>query len=155
MANFCGKRDIGGYDVNLMINQDVDFCFRMLLDHNIMGVDSPRALIRIHKGERVGHLRTEDKLIQVLHLRMQFIKTLEGLNKLKSEHQKALARYTFDLWKMYRHIYPQIAKDILNFSKKCDPHLRLRGTWPLRLLGFLVGAPKAIQIKYLINKIIQ
>jgi glycosyltransferase involved in cell wall biosynthesis len=144
-------KEIGGYNADLIVNQDVDFLFRMILNNEIVGIESPRALIRIHKGERVGQIRSENKLVQILNLRIQFIETLEGLKMLTPDHKKAVAQYTFDLWQTYRKSYPQISKKLLDFSKKNNPFLRLRGTWPLRLLGYLVGAANAIRIKDLIK----
>jgi len=144
-------KEIGGYNVDLIVNQDVDFLFRMILHYKIVGIESPRAHIRIHKGERVGQIRSVDKLVQILSLRIQFIETLEGLKMLTPDHKKAVAQYTFDLWRTYRKSYPQISIRLLDFSKKYNPFLRLRGSWPLRLLGFLVGAANAIRIKDLIK----
>ncbi len=140
-------REAGGFNCNLQINQDVDFCFRMLLRNVIVGIDSPRALIRIHNGERIGKVASEEKLGQILELRMAFIEALKNLNSSVTVYQKAVAQYSFGLWGEYRKIYPSTADKFLAFSKESDPHLKVSGSLPFRLLAAFCGNANAVKIK--------
>jgi glycosyltransferase involved in cell wall biosynthesis len=137
----------GGFSESLKINQDVDFFFRMLQLGPIAGVDSPKALIRIHKGERVGQTISEEKLLQILNLRKYFYQTLEEKNLSSLENREALASYLLNMWALYRNAYPVVAKACLNFSKDIYPDLQLKGSVGLRLLSKLVGIEKAIVFK--------
>ncbi|MBX2943799.1 MAG: glycosyltransferase [Cyclobacteriaceae bacterium] len=148
-------RDRGGYNVDLIVNQDVDFCFRMLLHHKIIGVESPRALIRIHKGERVGTLTENDvlpKLFEILHLREEMVVRLNELDWYDEANRKAVARYSFNFWARYRKTHPAVAQRFLQFSKAQYPRLELKGGFGLRALAFIIGAEYAIRIKQMIRE---
>jgi glycosyltransferase involved in cell wall biosynthesis len=140
-------RAIGGYNEALLINQDVDLCFRMLLSGNICGVNGARALIRIHGGEQVGRNNSEKKIIQILELRKYFVKSLRHENKWTNEFQEAAALYSFNVWSAYRKLYPDAAADHLRFSKSIMPELKIRGTKMLAILASVVGSENAIRLK--------
>lgn len=146
--------EIGGQKEDLIINQDVDLTFRALLKGKIMGIDSPKALIRQHTSERVGILNSESKLKAMLKLRVDFMKALTLNNINNNSFNKALGRYLFNLWAANRKSFPKIASDCLAFSKKLYPDLKLQGGRPLQIVNSFLGAERTIMLKDKINKIV-
>lgn len=148
-------KKIGGFREDLIINQDVDFCFRMLVKYPVVGVSSPRALIRMHDGVGIGALSQNDvlpqKLNQILHLREEMVEQLCELDRYDDANRKAVARYCFDFWCRYRKTNPAIAQKFLQFSKNQYPNLELKGTFGLRTLAFIFGAEQAIRIKQFVS----
>lgn len=140
-------REAGGFDEQLRINQDVDFCFRMLLQGEVCGIPSPRALIRIHQGERVGHTTSEDRLKQMLELRKGFMRKLEQQQLAKASHRQALGTFAFNLWAAHRKEYPEVSSQLLILSHELYPELTLKGTRWLRLLASVIGNVNAIKFK--------
>lgn len=149
-------KKIGGFREDLIINQDVDFCFRMLVKYPVVGVSSTRALIRMHDGVGIGALSQNDvlpqKLNQILHLREEMVEDLSELDRYDDANRKAVARYCFDFWCRYRKTNPAIAQKFLQFSKDQHPNLELKGTFGLRALAFLFGAEQAVKIKQWIGR---
>lgn len=137
----------GGFNPRLKINQDVDFFFRMLLNGRISGLEAPRALIRMHGGERVGQVTNEEKLKQILELRSFFLAGLEERGLLSETLKRAMATYCFGLWSMHRKKFPGTSDEFLKLSRELHPGLKLRGTPWLRVLASLFGNTRAIQIK--------
>ncbi|HEY3402072.1 MAG TPA: glycosyltransferase family A protein [Ohtaekwangia sp.] len=137
----------GGFTEGLIVNQDVDLVFKMLTNGVIAGIESPKALIRIHQGERVGHGMSEKKLSQILQLRKAFVRLLSDQNKLTESHKEAVASYIFNMWAKYRKEFPRVSSEMIQFSKLTYPKLKLKGTVGLQLVAFLLGNERAIIIK--------
>ncbi len=145
-------RNTGGFIVGLEINQDVDFCFRLLSNGQISGIKAPHALIRQHKGERVGQSISEDRLKQMLELRKRFIHDLEKHNLRSQRYDRALGTYTFHLWSQYRKQYPDTVGELLKLSQQLNPNLRLKGSLWFRILATLTGNVTAVKIKHLLQR---
>lgn len=146
---------VGGFSEKLKINQDVDLYFRLLQQGHVIGVYSPRALIRIHSGDRVGHKISEEKLWQIMKVREFFFETLVGNGLDTTNNRKALALYGFNMWAMYRKAYPTVARSFLQFSNSIYPRLQLKGGVLLRGLARLVGNSNAVILKQLIRSSIR
>jgi len=139
--------EVGGYDPDLSINQDVDLLFKVLLRYPIIGVDSPHALIREHEGARVGNINNPQKLEVILGLRKRFLAQLEK-HKLKTKaNNEALGRYLFNLWAQFKKTYPEEAKKCLLFSREIYPDLHLKGGALLRILSGVLGPVRATHLK--------
>jgi len=139
--------EIKGYDERLRLNQDVDLCFRAVIRHPLSGIDSPLAWKRIHSGEKVGSVNSEEKLKQVLSLRREFLHALKESNLLHSNLKTALARFCFNKWSEFRLTYPQTAQEFLTLSKELDPNLLISGSAPLKVLARITGNENAIKFK--------
>lgn len=148
-------RKVGGFSEELKINQDVDLYFRLLQQGHVIGVYSPRALIRIHSGDRVGHKISEEKLWQIMKVREFFFETLVGNGLDTTNNRKALALYGFNMWAVYRKAYPTVARSFLQFSNSIYPRLQLKGGVLLRGLARLVGNSNAVILKQLIRSSIR
>lgn len=148
-------KKIGGFREDLIINQDVDFCFRMLVKYPIVGVSSSRALIRMHHLAGVGALTENNvlpkKLNQILYLREEMVTQLIELGRYDKANHKAVARYCFDFWVRYRKTQPAITQKFLQFSKSQYPNLELKGGFGLKALAFIFGAEYAVRIKQMIR----
>lgn len=137
----------GGFNEQLAINQDVDFCFRQILGGPVCGIPSPRALIRIHQGERVGRTISESTLSQMLDLRKYFLSTLRNSGMLMQRHSDALATYAFHLWADNRKSHPEASKLHLDFSRSLNPNLKLKGSLWFRTLALCLGNERAVKVK--------
>lgn len=134
---------VGGQDTRLVVNQDVDLMFRVLVSSavGVAGTEAPRALIREHSGPRQGSIGTSaDKVRAMLDLRLRW----EG--QLNDAQRDALARFCFDRWREYRRIFPQEAQEFLALSRKLGS-VTISGRWPLRLAGRLLGPAWAIRLR--------
>jgi glycosyltransferase involved in cell wall biosynthesis len=149
-------KEVGGFRSDLLINQDVDFCFRMLVKYPVVGVPSSRALIRMHDTSGVGALSENSilpqKLNQILSLREGMVASLRQLGRYNEAERKAVANYCFEFWAQYRTNQPEIARRFLQFSKNQYPHQQLKGTFGLRALAFIFGAEQAVKIKQWIGR---
>lgn len=144
---------VGGQNERLRVNQDVDLMFRILINKNkIIGVQSGKALVRIHEGERIGVIGEDgEKLEQIYQLRKTMFKELERKNLASEEIRESLSRYCFDLWTSYRKYFPSTSAKFLKLSKSTFPKLKLRGRWYFVLLGILVGNEWAVKLKSLVK----
>lgn len=149
--NTTALKSINGFDESLKVNQDVDLLFRALQLGMTCGVDKGRALIRIHRGERIGEINSREKLSQIFQLRKRFVNQLIAAGNFSDVCRERAARYLFNLWAVYRKLYPDETKQILVYSKSLYSHLVLEGSWPLRMLGRVVGNKYAIAIKQLLR----
>lgn len=137
---------VGGQDVTLSVNQDVDLTFRVLNQSTtgLAGALGPRGLIREHGGLREGVVGTSaQKVRAMLELRRQWAPLLD------EEQRDALAYYCFNRWREYRRTFPQEAHDFLVLSRKLGT-VRISGRWPLRLAGRLLGSAAAARLRDII-----
>ncbi len=141
--------NIKGHNETLMVNQDVDLMFRILVrKHQIAGIPSPRALIRMHDGERVGGINNNpEKLTHILDLRRFFKTELDSRKMLYDNYREALARYCFNQWAAYYRSHPAIASGFLKLSEELHPALNVKGHWYFRALGKIAGKANAVKIK--------
>ncbi len=140
---------IGGFRVDLVINQDVDLVFRALLaGGKMIGVMGPRGMIREHENDRVGVIaKNPEKINQIFHLREWFRDELMKKNKWNEVYANSMASFSFDVWSMYRISMPEEAKSFLLFSKLLNPNLKLKGGLGLRVLSKILGNERAVIFK--------
>lgn len=134
---------VGGQDTNLLVNQDVDLMFRILMSCavGIAGTSGPRGLIREHGGPRQGTIGTSAaKVRAMVDLRARWASQLDG------EQRDALASYCFNRWREYRRRFPDEAHEFLALSRKLGS-VTLGGRWPLRLAGKLFGPAVAARLR--------
>lgn len=149
-------RKIGGHDVSLPVNQDVELVLRALLNGLKMGgiKDDTHVYVRSHSiDERVGVAKSKHKLEQILALRKRLYTEIQksafGNDK---DVYKAISTYLFNFWKSLRHTDKEIADQYLAFAKQVYWPLEIIGNPIFRLLGKLLGPDKAVKIKYSILK---
>lgn len=144
---------VNGYKDDLTVNQDVDLLFRLLLDGNhLLGIKSPRALIRMHLGTQVGQVGyNKKKITDILKLRYYFKDLLieKGLDT--SINKEALARYCFDSWCRYYKRFPTLAGSFLTLADELWPKLNVRGHWYYELFGLIFGKVIAVKLKNMIR----
>jgi glycosyltransferase involved in cell wall biosynthesis len=144
---------IGGQNESLMIGQDVDLLFRILVKkNNIRGVMSGRALVRSHDGDRVGVLGdNQTKLEQVFQLRRTFRDEIIHHELGTPENKESLARNCFGFWVKYKKKFPELAYKFLELSNELYPDLNVRGHWYYEWLGKMTGKENAVKLKESIN----
>jgi glycosyltransferase involved in cell wall biosynthesis len=142
-------RRVGGQDERLAVNQDVDLIFRILLTgHGLVGAPGPKALYRVHAGERQGMLgNSEVKVASLLELRLRFVDLLEAAGLLDDDARRALGVNCFHYWAAFRRRHADVARRFLALSRALYPELQLAGRWPLRLLSHSLGAARAMEIR--------
>lgn len=139
---------LGGYKEGLLVNQDVELLFRMLSSgQKILGVESPRALYREHRGDRVGTVKSAEKLACILHLRKEFYGVLKEKHLWNESHAKSLGTFLFYTWAEYQDHFPKLSVEFLTFSREIYPRLRLRGRVLLQMLDITFGPVNAIKIR--------
>jgi glycosyltransferase involved in cell wall biosynthesis len=138
-------RGVGGQDVTLSVNQDVDLLFRILHRRGgIVACDAPRALYREHTGSRQGQLLVDrDRARDALALRERIVAALSATRDLDAQARRTLARSTFDLWRQLRRVAPESARGFLDLSRRLDPGLPMTARLPIRILAKLVGSARA------------
>lgn len=143
-------RDLGGHDASLHINQDVDLLFRGLVKGpGIVGCTGPRGLYRDHSaGDRQGALGGNPrKAADLLRLRRDFVRVLDGAGLLGAPAREALGSYCFYAWFELRDTFPEIAEEFYRLSRSLYPDIQIPGRWPLRLLSATLGPRRAMSIK--------
>ena len=142
---------IGGQDVNLSINQDVELFIRACLNGlNISAViDQTKVYIRSHDiDNRVGSAGTSDKkYLEILELRKRIIFEMNSKGVQDENCKKALSNYLFNFWIDLRKSKPEIAAQFLSLAKETYWPIKLKGGIFLRLLSQIVGPVSAIKIK--------
>jgi GT2 family glycosyltransferase len=143
-------RELGGHDVSLHINQDVDLLFRALVrGSGIVGCAAPRGLYRDHSSaDRQGALGgSARKAADLLRLRQTFASELDAAGLLGAPAREALGSYCFYAWFELRTAFPDIAGEFYRLSRSLYPDMRVPGSWPLRLLSATLGPKRAMTIK--------
>ena len=145
---------VNGQNTALRINQDVDLMFRILVKGNpIAGVESGRALIRMHRGERVGGInKSPDKLRDIYKLRLFFTSELNKHQLLEDENRRAIANYCFNMWVSYYRTLPDISDQFLELANELYPKLNVKGHWYFKMLGKIFGKTKAVRIKHFLSR---
>lgn len=140
---------LGGFRLDLSINQDVDLIFRAIVENGqICGEKSPKTLIREHYNERVGVVKNDaNKMIQVYKLRRFFKEELEIVGKWNEKYALALSEYLFDMWALYRKEMPDESKKFLDFCMTINPKIGVKGGFFYQLLGKIIGSHRAVIIK--------
>ena len=147
------KRDtlerVGGFTADLIINQDVDLFFKILLTNpKIIGIPYGTAFRRENDGISQGKARHDErKLREILRLRKLYFKELTQKNLWRNSYNEPLSRYLFGFWVACKDDYPSLAEEFYRFAMELFPGLNVRGSFPFRLIGALVGPKKAVLLK--------
>lgn len=140
---------LGGFRMDLLINQDVDLMFRAIVKNGkICGETSPKTWIREHSNERVGVIKHDsDKINQLYKLRRFFKEELERAGKWNEKYAMALSEYLFEMWALYRKDRPVEAKNFLDFCIFLNPKIEVKGGFFYKMLGKILGSHRAVIIK--------
>lgn len=140
---------LGGFKLDLLINQDVDLIFRAIMSGaKLTGVKGPRAMIREHKNERVGAIdKSPAKINQIHQLRLWFKEEMIKKNIWNETYADSLANYCFGIWEIYRKTMPMEANKFLQFSRLLKPNLELKGGLVLRFLSKILGNERAVAFR--------
>ena len=147
---------VGLHDVNLSINQDVEYIVRaLLLKMKIAGLDdSTFALVRSHNiDQRVGSTNNEErKYAEILQLRHRIYDRLQQLQLDTPDVSESLSIFLFNKWREIRMQYPRVANDYLTFAKQVFWPIKLKGGLLLRVLSAILGPVKAVKVKAVLQR---
>lgn len=146
--------DIGGFDETLMINQDVDLTFKIILNSSFVSVLGPKVLIRQHLNERVGRLNTPEKIVQMINLRKAFVVKLREQNIWNQNMANALSEFCFNQWKELYLTNGAMASEYLRMSKEYNPKFELKGGLLYRYLGKVLGNERAYLLKMKVRELV-
>lgn len=148
---------VGGQDVSLTVNQDLDLMFRILLSGDgLVGCDGSRALVRHHSGVRQGNDRTsQKKLTDVYHLRRRFMRDLQDHRLFDRDVRTALGLYLYDRFYDLHVDHPIEARKFLDFARELLPAYRMPGRVPVRILASIVGPEIAVRVQERLRAVIK
>lgn len=149
--------NIGGFREDLLINQDVDLCFRTLISGSeLLGFNFPTCYYRIHNQGRVGVIDSNHKKLKQI-----FLLRLDYYSKLLKEFQDdkffldEMASYSYSMWSAYNQKFPMESELFFRFCLFLNPKFIPAGSWSFQILCQLFGLKKGNRIKNFINKYVR
>lgn len=148
-------KEVNGYNELLVINQDVDLLFRLLVHGlKIQSVAMPNSLVREHDYGRVGRVDKTDiaKMRAIYQLRNEFVETLEIKGLLSHKNKQALGGYCFYRFVEYYDSDRGLANDFYKLNQELYPDYKIKGGVILTLIAQIVGNRNAAVFKKYISK---
>ncbi len=146
---------IGGHDVTLVINQDVELVIRALLKGAKFEAiqDGTKAYIRTHSIDaRVGSASTDDKWQHILDLRRKLFVSLKNSPQHQDKkYYNALSLYLFTTWQSLRKVNPAMSEQFLALSKELYWPVDPGGAAPFKLMVKILGPVNAVKLKQLLK----